>query len=174
MQVNAGAELGEHTLTIRVRKAERLDFDALITLIKALADYEKLDPPTEAAQKRLIRDGWPEHGPARFTAWLAEAHDPATEAATAVGYAITFFTYSSFLARPTLYIEDIFILPDRRRDGAGSAIFQALTAEAKSEGCGRMEWVVLDWNTMAQNFYRKLGAKHMADWHCYRLALEAD
>ncbi len=161
-------------MTIRVRKAQRSDFGALITLVRALADYEKLDPPTEAAQARLLRDGWPDDGPARFTAWLAEDIAPATGAITAVGYSITFFTYSSFLARPTLYIEDIFVLPDRRRDGAGSALFQTLMEEAKQAGCGRIEWVVLDWNTMAQQFYRKLGAKHLDDWQCYRLALDVE
>src|SRR5262249_13839370 len=139
---------GNSILSIQVRKAERADFDTLITLVRALADYEKLDPPGADAQNRLLRDGRPENGPARFTAWLAERHDSATGTVSAVGYAITFYTYSSFLARPTLYIEDLFILPDRRRDGAGSAIFQALTAEAKHAGCGRIEWVVLDWNTL--------------------------
>ena len=161
-------------MTIRVRRAARTDFDALITLVRALAEYEQLAPPTEGAQERLIRDGWPEDGPARFTAWLAEEHDPAACAMKAVGYAITFFTYSSFLARPTLYIEDLFILPRCRRVGAGSAIFRTLSAEAKHAGCGRIEWVVLDWNTIAQQFYRKLGAKHMDDWQCYRLTLDTE
>ena len=161
-------------MAIKVRKADKTDFDSLIGLVRALADYEKLDPPTDDAQCRLLNDGWPETGEARFAAWLAEDHDPVGHSVVPVGYAIMFFTYSSFLARPTLYIEDLFILPDRRRDGAGSAIFQALVEEAKRAGCGRIEWVVLDWNTLAQQFYRKQGAKHMEDWQCYRLALEAD
>jgi len=159
-------------VAIRVKKAERSDAPALLELVKALADYEKLAPPTDEAQARLIQDGWPESGPARFCAWLAEADDPANGGHTAVGYAITFFTYSSFLARPTLYIEDIFILPDQRRSGAGTALFQALKSEAEQTGCGRMEWVVLDWNTSAQQFYQKLGAAHLADWQYYRMALD--
>lgn len=158
----------ETDLAITVRKADRSDFPTLITLVKALADYEKLEPPTPEAQARLLADGWPDQGSARFTAWLAEDWDRAG-ASTPVGYSITFFTYSSFLARPTLYIEDLFILPDRRRSGAGSAIFESLVAEAKSVGCGRIEWVVLDWNTLAQKFYQKIGGKHMEEWQCYRL-----
>jgi GNAT superfamily N-acetyltransferase len=159
-------------VTVQVRRAQQEDADALLGLIRALADYEKLDPPTDAARARLIRDGWPASGPARFSAWLAEITEQEGEPARAVGYAITFFTYSSFLARPTLYVEDIFILPDFRRHGVGTQLFRALVAEARSEGCGRVEWVVLDWNTLAQQFYKKHGARHLADWQCYRLPLE--
>lgn len=158
-------------MKIRVRKAERGDANTLMTLISALANYEKLDPPTLEAQGRLIQDGWPQDGNARFASWLAEAVDPSNGSTSAVGYAITFFTYSSFLARPTLYIEDIFILPERRRDGVGTALFTALMDEARRQQCGRIEWVVLDWNTSAQQFYRKLGATHMTDWQCYRMSL---
>ena len=161
-------------MAINVRRADRTDFGALISLVEALADYEKLDPPTDNAQRRLLQDGWPESSEPKFAAWLAEDHDLTGGTVIPVGYAITFFTYSSFLARPTLYIEDLFILPNRRRDGAGSAIFQTLISEAKRTGCGRIEWVVLDWNTLAQQFYRKQGGKHMDDWQCYRLALETD
>ena len=161
-------------LTIRVRKAERRDAETLLALICALADYEKLDPPTAEAQARLVGDGWPDHEPARFQSWLVEEIDPTGVGALAIGYAITFFTYSSFLARPTLYIEDIFVLPDRRRDGAGTALFQTLEEEARGHGCGRMEWVVLDWNTTAQQFYRRLGAAHLTDWQYYRLPLQSE
>ncbi|HUR37934.1 MAG TPA: GNAT family N-acetyltransferase, partial [Planctomycetota bacterium] len=90
-----------------------------------------------------------------------------------VGYAIYFFTYSSFLARPTLYLEDIFVLPEQRRLGLGGAFFKALLAEARREGCGRMEWVVLDWNTPAHRFYRKLGARLLDDWNTYRIVLKS-
>jgi GNAT superfamily N-acetyltransferase len=158
-------------VAVGVRKAERSDAPTLVKLVEALADYEKLDPPTEDAQTRLIKDGWPDSGPARFSAWLAETDDAANGRPTAIGYAVTFFTYSSFLARPTLYIEDIFILPDQRRSGAGTALFEALKSEAEQTGCGRMEWVVLDWNTTAQQFYQKLGAQHLEDWQYYRLSL---
>ena len=156
---------------IVVRRAERADAETLMALIAALADYEKLDPPTREAQTRLVHDGWPDEGAPRYTSWLVEQSASEDGAPTAIGYAITFLTYSSFLARPTLYIEDIFILPDNRRSGAGTALFEAIVEEARRCGCGRVEWVVLDWNTSAQDFYRKLGAKHLTDWQYYRLAL---
>jgi GNAT superfamily N-acetyltransferase len=156
-----------------VRRAQREDFPTLFGLIEALADFEQLDPPDEAARERLQRDGWPEGaGSPRFSAWLAEQVDTSTQQNKAVGYAITFFTYSSFLARPTLYIEDIFVLPDARRQSVGSALMERLIEEAKTTGCGRIEWVVLDWNTGAQQFYQRLGASHLTDWQYYRLLLE--
>ena len=158
-------------MTIEVRKAEKSDAPKLLALVNALAEYEKLDPPTEEAQSRLIADGWPEAGPPRFEAWLAESSTSDASQATPIGYAITFYTYSSFLARPTLYIEDIFVLPNSRRRGAGTALFNSLTSEAERKGCGRIEWVVLDWNTLAQEFYQKRGASHLQDWQYYRLTL---
>lgn len=201
-------------MAVSVRRAQREDIPALLSLIEALADYERLDPPDAAAQERLQRDGWPEETDApRFQAWLAEISEeegrdgreegrgersipdpqssieipkskienpgvqskiqnPKSKIEMAVGYAITFYTYSSFLARPTLYIEDIFVLPDFRRQAVGSALMEQLIQEAKSTGCGRIEWVVLDWNTGAQTFYQRLGASHLTDWQYYRLLLE--
>src|SRR5262249_32286209 len=85
---------------------------------------------------------------------------------------ITFETYSSFLALPTLYIEDIFVLPDFRRYGVGSALMQHLIQAAKESSCGRMEWVVLDWNTGAQQFYQRFGAQHLTDWQHYRRPIQ--
>lgn len=156
-------------MATQVRRAEREDIPNLLALIQALADYEKLPGPDRDAQERMRRHGWPENSDApHFTAWLAEVGE---EKMRAVGYAITFLTYSSFLARPTFYIEDIFVLPDRRGQGAGLALFNRLQAEAEAIGCGRMEWVVLDWNTSAQEFYRKRGAEHLKEWHVYRLTL---
>ena len=149
---------------VTVRRAAREDAPTLLRLIDALADYEQLDRPDASARERLVRDGV-ENDPPRFHAFLA--HDG--EGGRAVGYAIVFETYSSFLARPTLYIEDIFVLPDARCRGVGSALFQRLAQEAVARGCGRMEWVVLDWNELAQTFYQRRGAQHLAEWHYYRL-----
>ena len=87
----------------------------------------------------------------------------------ALAYAITCETYSSFLARPTLYLEDLFVRPEARRLGIGHACFRFLAAEALRRGCGRMEWVVLDWNELAIDFYEGLGARHMREWYTYRL-----
>lgn len=158
--------------TVRVRQAERQDLPTLLRLIHGLAEYEKLPPPDAEALARLQAHGWPEDGtPPLFSAWLAEVDIDDAMPLEAVGYAITFFTYSSFLARPTLYIEDIFILPEKRRMGAGYALIQHLIAHARNLGCGRVEWVVLDWNVDAQKFYQRIGAEHLYEWFHYRLTL---
>src|SRR5258708_22118007 len=117
-------------IDIGIRKAERADANALIELISALAQYEKLDPPTEDARQRLIEHGWSESP--KFEVWLAEAEGKA------VGYTISFETYSTFLARPTLYLEDIFVLPQFRNSGIGYALFKNLAQLAVSRECRRM------------------------------------
>ena len=146
---------------ITVRKATREDAPAILTLVDALAAYEKLDPPDEKAREQLIRDMTSERP--RFDAYLAEI------SGRAIGYAFVFETYSSFLALPTLYLEDLFVLPDFRKRKAGYTLFTAMVREAHVRGCGRMEWTVLDWNQLAIDFYKKLGATHMKEWQLYRL-----
>lgn len=147
---------------ITVRAALPPDAPVLLLLIDALADYEKLPRPEEAAKVRLIHDAW-EHSPPRFLPYLALSNDDP------IGYAIAFETYSSFLARPTLYIEDIFVRPDARRLGAGDALLRFLAREAVRRGCERMEWVCLNWNTLASDFYERRGAVHMDEWRTYRV-----
>jgi GNAT superfamily N-acetyltransferase len=146
---------------ISIRAAVGGDEPVFLSLVDALADYEKLDRPTPEARERLARDGFGERPV--FNAFLAELDG------TPVAYAITFFTYSSVLARPTLYLEDLFVLPEARRHGVGKAFFRFLAREAVERGCGRMEWVVLDWNQPAIDFYERLGATRLADWYSYRL-----
>lgn len=145
---------------MKIRPYARGDAKVLTSLIRALARYEKLKPPDAAASRRLIADIG-----GRIRVLMAEVDG------VCVGYAIYLFTYSSFLARPTLYLEDIFVLPEHRRIGIGGRFFEALLREARREKCGRMEWVVLDWNAPAHRFYRKLGAKPLDDWNTYRLIL---
>jgi GNAT superfamily N-acetyltransferase len=89
-----------------------------------------------------------------------------------VGYAFVFETYSTFLALPTLYLEDLFVLPEYRGRKAGYALFRHCAEEALRRGCGRFEWAVLDWNRPAIEFYERLGAKHLHDWLIYRLDRE--
>lgn len=146
---------------IAVRKATPADSDLLIQLILGLAEFEKLPPPNEAAQQRLVNDAFGPHP--RFEVFLAEIEG------TVAGYAFTFETYSTFLALPTLYLEDLFVLPQYRGHKVGYALMLHLASEAVRRGCGRMEWVVLDWNTHAQDFYNRLGARHLPDWFYYRL-----
>ena len=93
----------------------------------------------------------------------------AAEGEKLVGYALYFYTYSSFLARPSLYLEDLFVLERYRRRGAGFALFRRCVEEAIKRRCGRMEWAVLTWNEKALEFYEKLGAKRLDDWYVYRL-----
>jgi GNAT superfamily N-acetyltransferase len=146
---------------IIVRRAGREDAETLLGLIQALADYEQLEGPSEDAKRRLIEHGF---GPSpRYEAHLV------WKDGVAVGYAILFETYSTFLAQPTLYLEDLFVLPEARRFGAGRAIFQTLARLATERGCGRIEWVALDWNELAIGFYRKLGARHMDEWLHFRM-----
>lgn len=152
-------------MRLLVRRAEREDHALLVQMIRELADFESLDPPDDAACQRLLADGWGDHP--RFEAWLAFA-DGAPAA-----YAITFETYSSFLARPTFYLEDLFVRKDWRRHGVGRAIFERLCQEVLNRGCGRMEWICLDWNTRAQRFYESVGARRMDEWLSYRLMPDA-
>lgn len=146
---------------ITVRYAVPSDAESLNRLVRSLAEYEKLPPPDPAAQKRLVRDIL--STPPRIQALLAEYDG------TAAGYALIFETYSSFLALPTLYLEDLFVLPEFRKRGAGKELFLAVVREALSRGCGRVEWAVLDWNRLALGFYEKLGARHMKEWQLFRL-----
>jgi GNAT superfamily N-acetyltransferase len=146
-----------------VRRAVADDAQAILSLVDALADYEKLERPDAGARERLIRDLF---GPKpRLDCWLAFLDG------YPVGYAFTFETYSSFLALPTLYLEDLFVLGEYRGRQAGYALFQAVHEEAKRRGCGRLEWTVLDWNQLAMDFYDRLGARWMKEWRLYRLTL---
>ena len=146
-----------------LRRATREDGTGLIKLIVSLAQFEKLTPPDEEAQRRLIEHGFGERP--RFETWLAftpESKEP-------VAYAMLFETYSSFLARPTLYLEDIFVLPEFRGRGIGSALLRRCIELAHERDCGRVEWTCLDWNTRAQCVYENLGARRMSEWYLYRL-----
>jgi GNAT superfamily N-acetyltransferase len=144
-----------------VRKLQPADVPRLLELIDGLADYEKLARPDAAARQRLATDATTD--PPRFSTLLAEMDGQV------VGYAIYFFTYSTFRARPTLYLEDVFVLPERRGQGAGVALFRACAREAVAQGCARMEWQVLAWNAPSIDFYERLGARHQADWLPFRL-----
>jgi len=149
---------------IQVRPANASDADAWLSLIDALADYEKLERPDAAARQRLLLDAFGEKP--RTEVYLAESEG------RVVGYAITLFTYSSFLALPTLYLEDLFVLESHRGQGAGYRLFTHCVEEAHRRGCGRMEWQVLDWNRLAIDFYERLGARQMKEWLPYRMVRE--
>src|SRR5262249_42568429 len=150
--------------TVTIRRAAPEDAPLLLSLIDSLADYEQLPRPDAAARERLVRDGF--GATPRFQAYFAEA-DGRT-----LGYALTLQAYSSFLARTSLWLEDIFVLPAERRHGVGRAIFRFLAAEALRRGCARLEWAVLTWNQSAIDFYEQSGARRITEWYVYRLTDE--
>ena len=137
-------------------------FDDFARLIDALADYEHLDRPDAAATARLRADAFAPR--ARFEAALA-----LDETERPIGYAIWFETYSSFLAKPTMFLEDLFVLEGARGTGAGGKLFEFVRKLGEERGCGRMDWNVLDWNAPARDFYRRRNAHWMNEWLLYRL-----
>jgi GNAT superfamily N-acetyltransferase len=148
-------------MSVLVRSVQEPDIARLLELIDGLADYEKLPRPEPEARARLGADALSD--PPRFHALVADVDG------VIVGYAIYFFTYSTFLARPSLYLEDIFVLPEARGRGAGVALFRACAQAAVKLGCGRMEWQVLSWNEPSIQFYERLGARQLETWLPFRL-----
>jgi GNAT superfamily N-acetyltransferase len=146
-----------------IRPLDRKHGKDFLSLVDALADYERLKRPNRAARNRLLKDASGKKK--RFDALLAFSQGKP------VGYAIIFETYSSFRARPTLYLEDLFVLPEYRKKRIGLALFRKCLAEARKRRCGRMEWMVLSWNTPAIRFYEKLNAARMKEWLLYRIDL---
>ncbi|OLA96784.1 MAG: N-acetyltransferase [Candidatus Rokubacteria bacterium 13_2_20CM_69_15_2] len=147
--------------TLSIRRAARRDVPTILRLIRGLAEYERLAPQMEATAERIRRHGF---GRPRYFETLI-----CRRGRTPIGFALYYFTYSTFLGRPTLYLEDLFVLAEARGNGAGRALLRALAKVAVRRGCGRMEWTVLDWNTPSIRFYRKLGAKLRREWILTRL-----
>jgi len=144
-----------------IARATPADAATILELIRGLAEYERLVHQVEATVGRIRRHGF---GRERYFEALICRRD-----GRAVGFALYFFTYSTFLAQPSLYLEDLFVLPDERGSGAGRALLSALAKIAVKRGCGRMEWAVLDWNRPAIRFYERLGAKLRREWILTRL-----
>lgn len=131
----------------------------MIDLMRDLAKFEKMQGPDADAARRLAQDFG-----RRYQSFVAE------EGGQVVAYAIYYETYSNFLARPVLWLEDIYVDPSARRLGVASAMMERLKAEARSRGCGRIAWAVLDWNVEAIRFYEKIGAKKQ-DWLWYQVEI---
>ena len=150
---------------LTLRPATRADVPTILGLIRGIAEYERLSHEVEATERLLLEHGF---GVRRvFQAILAERDG------RAVGFALYFFTFSTFTGRPTLYLEDLFVVPAERRGGIGSRLLARLAQIAVERRCGRMEWSVLDWNTPARDLYFKLGAKAMEEWTVFRMTPDA-
>jgi GNAT superfamily N-acetyltransferase len=148
---------------MHIRRATRDDGPAVVDLVRSLATFEKLPPPDEAAEARLLRDAF-EASPPRFDVWVA-----VDDGGRVVAYAACFETYSTFLARPKLFLEDLFVHPSARRQGIARRLLEHLRGEAVARGCARFEWFVLEWNQDAKALYREMGAEVEADWQLVRL-----
>jgi GNAT superfamily N-acetyltransferase len=150
---------------LRLRDATREDLPLVLAFIRALAEYEKLAHEVRADEVTLetFLFGEPRRAEALVARWNDEP----------VGFAVWYYSFSTFLGRPSLYIEDVFVNPDARGRGIGKAIFAHLAARALAQGCGRMEWSVLDWNAPSIAFYRSLGAKPREGWTLQQLTGEA-
>lgn len=150
-------------MEINIRKAVRTDSKEIIRLILELAKFEKLTPPNEAGRKRLLDDAFSDSPP--FKILLAEQNNKL------LGYAFYLFTYSSFEAKRTLYLEDIFISENHRDKGIGKLFLDEIIRIAKANDCLRMEWAVLDWNVNAIKFYENLGARELKEWKYFRVGV---
>ncbi|MEH2295764.1 GNAT family N-acetyltransferase [Nostoc sp.] len=148
-----------------VRFAQAGDYSVLFKLIQGHADYEKLSHAISGNALALK-----EHlfGSRSYVeAILAES------AGQAVGFALFFHNYSTFLTKPGIYLEDLFVLPEYRRQGIGKALITKVAQIAVERDCGRLEWSVLDWNESAQEFYRSMGASILDDWRICRVTEDA-
>jgi GNAT superfamily N-acetyltransferase len=148
-----------------IRKATREDVPAILTLVKELATYEKEPDAVVAVEADFLRDGFGER-PA-FQVLVAE-HGP-----NVIGFAFYFFSYSTWVGRKCLYLEDLFVKPAHRGQGAGIALMKALAKVAVETDCRRFVWAVLDWNEPAIAFYERLGGKVMREWLTVRLEGDA-
>ncbi|MCU1335091.1 MAG: acetyltransferase [Bryobacterales bacterium] len=150
---------------LRIAPATERDVPQILELIRGLAEYERLSHLVEANEDRLRRTLFGD----RPAAEVLLAYD----GDECVAFAVFFTNYSTFLAKPGLYLEDLFVKPHARRKGIGLKILKRLAAIARERDYGRLEWSVLDWNEPAIHFYKKLGAVPMDDWTLFRLTGEA-
>lgn len=148
-----------------IRPARREDIPVLLELIRALAEYEKLSSMVVADEAQLEKELFGQGAPAEALLCFAGGE--------AVGMAIYFHNFSTFLGRKGLYLEDLFVKPDHRGRGYGKGLLLSLAQIAHERDCGRFEWMVLDWNAPSIRFYESLGAVQMKEWKLFRVTGEA-
>lgn len=146
----------------QIRPAERADVPQILAFIRELADYEKLSHQVVGSEEQLAEHLFGPTPRAEVLILEAEGGEPA-------GFALFFHNYSTFLTRPGIYLEDLFVRPAHRGKGYGKALLARLARLAVERGCGRLEWAVLDWNAPAIGFYESLGASMMNEWRIFRL-----
>jgi GNAT superfamily N-acetyltransferase len=161
MDVTDAAPAPRAAEEFRIEAAAERDVPLILRLIKGLADYERLSDHVTATEDALRASLFG----ARRDAEVVIAY----AGSTAVGFALFFHNYSTFLGQRGLYLEDLFVVPEWRGRGAGRLLLQHLARLAVERNCGRLEWAVLDWNMPAIRFYKRLGARPMEDWTVYRL-----
>ena len=151
-------------MTLSIRPGELKDVPLIAELIRGLARYEKLEHEITMTEEKLTAHLF---GERRYAETLI-----AEDGGQPVGFALFFHSFSTFLAQPGLYLEDLFVVPARRGAGIGRALLERLAQVAVDRGCGRLDWAVLDWNKDAIRFYERLGAKPNSEWTVYRLTGE--
>ena len=150
--------------TITIAPATVADVPHILRFIRGLAEYEKLSHRCVAMEQGLRETLF---GPRPYAEVLIARLD-----GLPVGFALFFHSYSTFLAQPGIYLEDLFVLPEHRGIGAGKALLKRVAQLALERGCGRLEWSVLDWNRPAIEFYQRVGATVMPDWRICRMSAD--
>jgi GNAT superfamily N-acetyltransferase len=152
-------------MSTTIREATAADIPQILAFIRALAAYEREPDAVTATEAGLLRDGF---GPNPFYYCLLAEHN-----GRAAGFAFYFFNYSTWVGRPGLYLEDLFVLPEFRGFGIGKALLKQVAAIAVAKGCPRLQWEVLDWNTPAIDFYKAMGAEFLDEWRNVRVSGDA-
>src|SRR5208337_2001018 len=148
-----------------IRSATAADVAQILAFIRALAAFERAPDAVVATEEGLLRDGF---GPNPYYSCLIAEHD-----SQSAGFALFFYNYSTWMGRPGIYLEDLFVLPEFRGLGIGKALLRRVAAVAVEKGCERLQWEVLDWNTPAIEFYTAMGAEFLDTWRNVRLGGEA-
>jgi GNAT superfamily N-acetyltransferase len=148
-----------------VREASEEDVPLILSFIRELAEYEKLSHEVVATEEELRESLF---GERRYAEVLIAEHD-----GSPAGFALFFHNFSTFLGRPGIYLEDLFVMPEHRGSGFGKEMLVYLARLARERNCGRLEWWVLDWNEDAIRFYRSLGAVPMDEWTVFRVTGDA-
>ena len=152
-------------MSVSIRSGELADVPLIAELIRGLARYEKLEHEVTATEEKLTDALF---GERRYAETLI-----AEDGDEPVGFALFFHNFSTFLAQPGIYLEDLFVKPEHRGRGVGRLLLERLAQIAVDRGCGRLEWAVLDWNESAIRFYERLGAKPNSEWTVYRVTGES-